>query len=53
MHVEADLFRVRRPVLVAETVFELAVMGCSERVVAGADRALVDFKCVGRVLDLC
>jgi hypothetical protein len=51
--VEADLLRVRRPVLVAEAVLEFTVMGRGERVVAGADRALVDLECVGRVLDLC
>jgi hypothetical protein len=53
VHVEADLLRVRRPVLVAEAVLELAVMCRSERVVTGADRTLVDFECVGGVLDLC
>jgi len=52
VNVEADLLRVRGPVLVAEAVLEFAVMGCGERVVAGADRALVDFECVGGVLDL-
>lgn len=52
VHVKADLLRVRRPVLVAEAVFEFAVVGCCERVVARADRALVDFEGVGRVLDL-
>jgi hypothetical protein len=36
-------------VLVAEAVLELAIMGRGERVVAGTDRALVDFECVGRV----
>jgi hypothetical protein len=34
VHVEADLLRVRGPVLVAEAVLELAVMGGSKRVVA-------------------
>jgi hypothetical protein len=52
MHVEADLLRVRGPVFVAEAVLVFAVMSCHERVVAGADRALVDLECVGGVLDL-
>ena len=52
VYVEADLLRVRGPVLVAEAVLEFAVMGRGERVVAGADRTLVDFECVGGVLDL-
>lgn len=52
VHVEADLLRVRRPVFVAEAVFVLAVVSCHERVIARADGALVDFECVGRVLDL-
>ena len=52
VYVEADLLRVCGPVLVTEAVLEFAVMVCGERVVAGADRALVDFECVGGVLDL-
>ena len=52
VHVEADLLRVCRPVLVAEAVLVLAVVGCDERVVARADGALIHLECVGRVLDL-
>ena len=42
VHVEADLFRIRRPMLVAEAVCISAVFSCVEGVVAGADGSLVD-----------
>lgn len=41
VHVEAYLLRVRRPVLVAETVCVLAILVRIEGVVAGADGGLV------------
>lgn len=50
--VEADLFCVGGPVLVAEAVGVAAVHGCGEGVVAGADGAFVDLVGIGRVLDL-
>lgn len=42
MHVEADLFAARRPVFVAEAVFEFAVLMGVEAVVARRNTALVD-----------
>lgn len=42
MHIEADLLRVRRPMLIAETVREFAVLRRIEGVITRADGGLVD-----------
>jgi hypothetical protein len=52
VHIEADLLCIRGPVLVAEAVRVPAIHACCERVVAGADRALVNLVVAAWVLDL-
>lgn len=52
MHVEADLFCVCRPVLVAEAVRISAILAGLERVVASTHCSLVDLVCVVGQLDL-
>lgn len=42
MHVEADLFRARRPSFIAEAVHVLAVVSSIEGMVARGDSFLVD-----------
>lgn len=52
VHVEADLFRVRGPVLVAEAVRVLPILRGVERMVARADRGLMYLVVTLRFLDL-
>ena len=52
MDVEADFFAGGGPVLVAEAVFELAVLVGVEAVIAGGDAAFVDEVFAGWIKDL-
>lgn len=52
MHVKRDLFRSRRPMLVAEAINVFPISVGVKRMVTGGDAALMNKELVGRILNL-
>lgn len=51
MHIETDLLAVRAPMLIAETIRILSVLGSIETIVPRRHRALMDLEVAVRLLD--